>query len=180
MAQLALRTPPAQWPSVHKKVLVVVRNREDAWAIASEALAKPADIPEVVALVHPGHPAAAPTIEGLLQLAGWSRGDPALPGTHLSVTATRRISQWEPVGPGLAVWPPGYRLLLRRCTTHAPEDKEPHTLECVAESGQKGIARLYCSLNRLEVEDELPPNHTKADVTRWGCRVAWDHMKDVL
>ena len=130
--------------------------------------------------MHLGHPAAAPTIEGLLQPAGWSRGDLALPGTHLSVTATSRTSQWEPVEPGPAVWPPGYRLLLRWCATHAPEDKEPQTLECVAESEKKGIARLHCSMKRLEVEDGLPPNRTKADATRWGCRVAWNHLKDAL
>ena len=135
MAQLPPRTPPTQWPSAHKKVLVVGRSTEDAWAIASEALVKPAELQEVAALVHLGHPAAAPTIEGLLQLAGWSRGDLTLPGTHLSVNATSRTRQWVPVEPGPAVWPPGYRLLLRWCTTHAPEDKEPQTLECVTESG---------------------------------------------
>ena len=29
------------------------------------------------------------------------------------------------------------------------------------------------------MEDGLPPNRTKADATRWGCRVAWEHLKDV-
>ena len=40
------------------------------------------------------------------------------------------------------------------------------------------MARLYYSLDKLEVEDGLPPNQTKADATRWGCRVAWDHIKE--
>ena len=44
MVQLPPRTPPAPCPSAHRKVLVVGRSREDAWAIAFEALAKPAEI----------------------------------------------------------------------------------------------------------------------------------------
>ena len=42
------------------------------------------------------------------------------------------------------------------------------------------VARLFCSLNKMQVEDGLPPNRTKADATRWGCRVAWDHLKDAV
>ena len=29
------------------------------------------------------------------------------------------------------------------------------------------------------MEDGLPPNRTKTDATRCGCRVAWEHLKDV-
>ena len=39
---------------------------------------------------------------------------------------------------------------------------------------------MYCSLDKLEVEDGLPPNHTKADATRWGSCVPWEHMKEVV
>ena len=32
----------------------------------------------------------------------------------------------------------------------------------------------------MEVENGLPPYWTKADATRWGCKVAWDHRKDIV
>ena len=35
-------------------------------------------------------------------------------------------------------------------------------------------------LDKLEVEDGLPPNHMKADATQWGGRVAWEDMKEVV
>ena len=42
------------------------------------------------------------------------------------------------------------------------------------------MARLYGSLNKVEVEDGLPPNRTKADANQWVCKVAWDHLKDIV
>ena len=180
MTQLPPLAPPAQWPTVHKKFLIVGRVVEDAWAVASDALTTHLGIQEVAAIVNLGHANAQPTIAGLLKLAGWTKEALALPGAHLSVTATSRSSQWEPVEQGLAVWPPGYQLLLRWCTKETPEDKMPQPLASVATGGAAGVARLYCSLNKLAVDDGLPPNRTKADAVRWGSRVAWDHLKHKL
>ena len=42
------------------------------------------------------------------------------------------------------------------------------------------MARSYCSPDKLEVANGLPPNRTKADATRRGCRVAWDHLKEIV
>ena len=180
MTQLPPLAPPAQWPRVHKKFLIVGRSVEDAWAVASDALTTHPGIQEVAAIVNLGHANAQPRIAGLLELAGWTKEELALPGAHLSVTATSTSSQWEPVEQGPAVWPSGYRLLLRWCTKETPEDKMPQPLASVVTGGVAGVARLYCSLNKLVVEDGLPPNRTKADAVRWGSRVAWDHLKEVI
>ena len=171
MIQLALTLPASQWPEAPKKILLVGRNTEEAWALASHVLALRPETQEVAAIVNLGQPGADPSIDGLLKLAGWSRADLALAGAHLSVTATSRSSQWEPVEPGPAVWPPRYRLLLRWCTRETLEDKAPQPLA----NGATGVARIYCS---LEGEDGLSPNQTKANATPWGCRVAWDHSKE--
>ena len=32
----------------------------------------------------------------------------------------------------------------------------------------------------MDVEDGLPPNRTKADATRWGYRVSWEHIKESM
>ena len=147
---------------------------EEAWALALDMLASPPETQEVATIVNPGHPGAEPAIDGLLKLAGWSRTDLVLVAMHLSVTATSRSSQWEPAELGPAVWTPGYRLLLRWCTQETREDKAPQPLA----KGVTGVPQLCCSLDKLEVEDGVPPNRTKADATRWGCRVAWDHIKE--
>ena len=180
MTQLAPSSTPAQWPTTLKKLLVVGKTTEDAWALASEALMAHKSLQEVAAIVNVGRPGAAPAIDTLLRSVGWSKEELALTGAHLSVTATSRSSQWEPVDPGPAVWPPGYRLLLRWSTKETLEDKAPQPLAAVVTAGTAGMARLYCSLDKLEVADGLPPNRTKADATRWGCRGAWDHLKEIV
>ena len=180
MMQPAPSSTPAQWPTTLKKLLVVGKATEDAWALASEALMAHKSLQEVAAIVNVGRPGAAPAIDTMLRSVGCSKEKLALTGAHLSVTATSRSSQWEPVDPGPAVWPPGYRLLLRWSTKETPEDKAPQPLAAVVTAGIAGMARLYCSLDNLEVADGLPPNRTKADATRWGCRVAWDHLKEIV
>ena len=105
MTQLAPASPPVQWPSTLKKVLLVGRNTEDAWVVASEAVAANKGLHVVAAIVNVGLPGAAPAIDALLRSVGWSKEDLALTGAHLSVTATSRSSQWEPVKPGLAAYP---------------------------------------------------------------------------
>ena len=60
MTQVAPASPPAQWPSSLKKVLLVGRNTEDAWAVALEALAAHKGLYKVAAIVNVGRLAAAP------------------------------------------------------------------------------------------------------------------------
>ena len=67
MVQLAPATPPSQWPPALKKVLLVGKNTEDAWAAASGALTTHKGLQEIAAIVNVGHPGAAPAIEGLLK-----------------------------------------------------------------------------------------------------------------
>ena len=67
-----------------------------------------------------------------------------------------------------------------------PHAEVVHTGEAIGQGptalacGATGVARLCCSLDKLEVEDGLQPSQTKADATRWGCRVAWDHVKELV
>ena len=152
MTQIAPNVPPAQWAAL-PKVLVVGQLAEDAWAVAPAALAVHQGVQEMAAIVNAGHPGAEPTIKGLLNVTGWSREDLAIAGTHLSVTATSRTSQWEPLEPGPAVWPAGYRLLLRRCIREAPDDKAPQPLPKIKGGGASEVARMHCSLDKLEVEN---------------------------
>ena len=53
--QLNPGIPPAQWPALPKKVLVVGRSAEDAWAVASKALVVHQGVQEVAAIVNVGH-----------------------------------------------------------------------------------------------------------------------------
>ena len=92
MTQLALTTPPAQWPHTLKEVLLVGKSREDSWAVALEALVAHKGIQEIAAIVNLGHAHAAPAIAGLRKLPGWTREELALLGAHLSITATSRSS----------------------------------------------------------------------------------------
>ena len=39
MTQLAPTLPPSQWPEAPKKIVLVGRNTEEAWAVASNVLA---------------------------------------------------------------------------------------------------------------------------------------------
>ena len=78
------------------------------------------------------------------------------------------------------MWTPGYRLLLRWCTKDTPEDKAPQPVAAVMAGKNTEVARVFCSLNKMEGEDGLPPNQTKTDATQWGCGVAWDHLKDAV
>ena len=82
-------------------------------------------------------------------MTGWSRDDLAPAGVHLSVTATSRSSQWEPLEPGPAVWPPGYWLLLCWCTKDAPEDKAPQPLAAVM-AGKNTEAPWFAGLRTAE------------------------------
>ena len=156
-------------------MLLLGKNTEDVWGAVWEALATHKGLQEVAAIVNVGHSVAAPAIAGLLKLTGWSRDHLPLTGAHLSVTATSRSSQWEPLEPGAAVWPPGYRHLLHWCTKDTPENKAPQPVAAVMAGKNTEVARLFWSFNKMEVVDRLLPNRTKPDATRWGCRVAWDH-----
>ena len=153
---------------------MVGKATEDAWALASEALMAHKGLQEVAVIVNVGRLGATPAIDALLRSVGWSKEELALTGAHLSVTATSWSSQWKLVEPGPAVWPPGYRLLLRWSTKETLEDKAPQPLAAVVTGGTAGMARLYCSLDKLEVADGLPRIQTKADATRW---VVPGHLK---
>ena len=140
------------------------------WTAASEAVAMHKGNQEVAVIVNLGHFAAVLASAGLLQLAWWSRKELALAGAHPSITATSRSSQWVLVEPGpvLIVWPLGFRLLLRWCTNDAPEDRPPQPLASVVAGTNVGVTRLYRAWSKMEVDNGLPPNRTKADATRWG------------
>ena len=125
-------------------------------------------------------PGAAPAFASLLKLTGWSKEDLALAGAHLCITTTSRSYQWEALDPGPAVWPPGYRLLLRWGTKDALEDKAPQPIVAVVAGQNAAVSCLYWSVKMMEVEDGLAPKRTKADATRWGYRVAWDDLQEVV
>ena len=84
--------------------------------MASQAVAVHKGLQEVAAIVNVRRPSAMPAIHSLLKSVGWSKGELALKGAHLSVTATSGSSYWEPVEPGPAVWPLGYGRLLQWST----------------------------------------------------------------
>ena len=99
---------------------------------------------------------------GLLKLTGWSRDDLALAGAHLSVTATSRSSQWEPLEPGPAVWPPGYRPPLRWCTKDTPDDKAPQPVAAVMAGKNTEVALLLS-------EQDGSGGRTTAQSNEGGC-----------
>ena len=87
-------------------------------------------------------------------LGGMEQGEA---GSHGCSLVSQGDQQIQPMGacrtgasePGPAVWPPGYRLLLRWSTKETPEDKAPQPLAAVVTGGTAGMARLYCSLDKL-------------------------------
>ena len=83
MTKLAPTLLPSQWPEAPKKILLVGRNTEEAWAVASDLLALRPETQEVAAIVNLGQPGVEPSIDGLLKLAGWSRADLALAGASV-------------------------------------------------------------------------------------------------
>ena len=112
-------------------------------------------------------------------MVGLSKADLALAEAHLSAPATSLSGQTELAEPGLAVWPAGYRLLLRWCTKETQDNKAPQPLVMVPASGAAGVLWL-CSLDKPEVVEGLSPKRTKADATRWVCGVAWQHVKEMM
>ena len=65
--------------------------------MALQALVAHHGVLEMAAIVNVGHLGTQPVIEGVLKLIGSSREDLAIAWTHVSVTATSRMSQWEPL-----------------------------------------------------------------------------------